>query len=95
MRAANITNGVVADLWEVNSLDAYASAGIELILAPDNVGMGDSYSNGVFTPKVIPPLTIAQQNAIIITKMAALEHKILCKLCDADPEYAALKKELR
>lgn len=47
MRAARIENGLVADLWEVPSLTAYE--GITLISAPDDIGLGWSYDNGVFT----------------------------------------------
>lgn len=75
MRAARIENGVVADMWEVPSLDCYASAGIELISAPDNVGMGDAYSDGVFTPAPIPPPTQAEVTAQAKATLAEIDSK--------------------
>jgi hypothetical protein len=53
MRAARIENGVVADLWEVPSLDCYGDL-YTLVEAPEWVQLGDTYSNGSFTPKPKP-----------------------------------------
>ena len=58
MRAAKLTNGIVTDLWEVPSLDCYASAGITLIEAPDFVGMGATYDGTTFVN--LPPLPPTQ-----------------------------------
>lgn len=75
MRAARIKNGVVADLWEVPALDSYASAGIELIAAPDDVGMGDSYANGIFTRAPVIPPTPAEITATTKAALATIDAK--------------------
>jgi len=61
MRAARIENGLVADLWEVDSLTAYASAGITLIAAPDEAGVGATYNGTTFVNPPPPPDTRTYQ----------------------------------
>ena len=48
MRAARIENGVVADLWEVPSLDCYGSE-VFLVEAPEDVKIGATYDVDGFT----------------------------------------------
>lgn len=53
MRAARIENGLVADLWEVPSLDCFD--GIALVTAPPWVSIGTAYEHGVgFTGDILP-----------------------------------------
>jgi hypothetical protein len=54
MRAARIENGVVADLWEVPSLDCYGEL-YTLVEAPEWVQLGASYDGLTFTNP--PPST--------------------------------------
>jgi len=44
MRAARIENGLVADLWDVPSLDCYGPD-VVLVEAPDHVQIGDGYDS--------------------------------------------------
>jgi len=46
MRAVRIENSVVADLWEVPSLDAFE--GVTLLAVSDEVGMGWGFVDGEF-----------------------------------------------
>jgi len=83
MRAARLTNGIVTDLWEVPSLDAYTSAGITLVAAPDEVVIGWAY-NGVGFIKPEPTADEAEsakQAAVAASKRAGIE--ILGVLCSA------------
>jgi len=64
MRAARIENGLVVDLWEVPSLVCYGSLYV-LAAAPDDVQMGASYADGVFTNPPPPPKTREQRIAEI------------------------------
>lgn len=53
MKAARIENGIVADLWEVPSLDCYE--GIDLVEAPNVCAVGWLFEAGVgFTPPQKP-----------------------------------------
>ena len=62
MRAARIENGVVADLWEVPSLDCFE--GITLVEAPAFVAMGASYDGSLFVnPVPVDTRTYAQKRA--------------------------------
>jgi hypothetical protein len=63
MRAARIENGIVADLWEVPSLDCFE--GITLIEAPAFVAMGASYDGSSFVNPAAPAdtRTYAQKRA--------------------------------
>jgi hypothetical protein len=65
MRAARIENGVVADLWEVPSLDCFGDL-YTLVEAPEWVQLGDTYSNGLFVPK---PKPIEQAKAEKLTEL--------------------------
>jgi hypothetical protein len=57
MRAARIENGVVADLWEVPSLDCYGEL-YTLVEAPDWVQLGAAYDGTTFiNPPPSTPLT--------------------------------------
>lgn len=57
----------------------------------------ESYAHLTPTAQQFPlhPTPAAIHNAPILAQMAILEHKILCALCDKDPEYAALKATLK
>lgn len=46
------------------------------------------------TPLPVDPPTPAELNAPILAKMAEVEHRILCALCEQDAEYMALKAQL-
>ena len=53
MRAARIENGLVADLWEVESLTAFE--GVLLVEVPDSVVMGATYDGTTFTNPLPAP----------------------------------------
>jgi len=59
MRAARIENGLVADLWEVESLTAFE--GVQLVEVPDSVAMGATYNGTTFTNPLPPPDTRTYQ----------------------------------
>lgn len=46
------------------------------------------------TPLPCDPPTAAELNAPILAKMAEVEHRIVCALCEKDAEYIALKAKL-
>lgn len=85
-RAARIENGVVADLWEVPSLTAFD--GIELISAPDGVGMGWSYAGGVFADNRPPPIPVIPQ--VVTMRQARLALLSAGKLAAVATAIAAL-----
>jgi hypothetical protein len=56
MRAARIENGIVADLWEVPSLDCYDDL-YTLVEAPEWVQMGATWDGETFINPPPPPKT--------------------------------------
>lgn len=68
MRAAQVIDGIVINIIEVDSLD----------LLPDLVdagmaNIGDSYADGIFTPKPIPAPTKDEINAPILAQIKDIE----------------------
>ena len=63
MKAARIENGVVADLWEVPSLNCFEE--ITLIQAAEFVEIGASYDGNLFVnpPAIADTRTYAQKRA--------------------------------
>lgn len=59
MKAARIDGGIVAELWDVPSLDCFD--GVVLIAAPDECAVGWGYAGGIFTaPAATPAETLAR-----------------------------------
>jgi hypothetical protein len=56
MRIAIVENGVVTNCVEADAAWALANNGVQ----SDTAGIGDSFSNGVFTPAAQPALTVKQ-----------------------------------
>jgi hypothetical protein len=61
MRAANIVNNLVANVWEVPSLNCYGDL-YNLVEAPTNVSVGWGYVNNQFIAPTPTPEEIQTQN---------------------------------
>jgi hypothetical protein len=61
MRAANIVNNLVANVWEVPSLNCYGDL-YNLVEAPTNVSVGWGYVNNQFIAPIPTPEEIQTQN---------------------------------
>jgi hypothetical protein len=70
MRAARIENGVVADLWEVPSLDCYGEL-YTLIEAPEWVQLGATWDGSTFVNPPSPPKTAEEIVAEFASKVQA------------------------
>lgn len=46
------------------------------------------------TPPTPAELTL-RANALILAQLAEMEHEIVCKLCESNPAYMALKVQLK
>jgi hypothetical protein len=68
MRAARIENGVVADLWEVPSLDCYGEL-YTLVEAPASVQLGATWDGATFVNPPPPPKTPEQIEAEFVAKV--------------------------
>jgi hypothetical protein len=70
MRAARIENGIVADLWEVPSLDCYGEL-YTLVEAPEWVQMGATWNGTTFVNPPHPPKTPEEIVAEFTAKVQA------------------------
>jgi hypothetical protein len=70
MRAARIENGVVADLWEVPSLDCYGEL-YTLVEAPEWVQLGATWDGTTFVNPPPPPKTQEEIVAEFTAKVQA------------------------
>lgn len=70
MRAARIENGIVADLWEVPSLDCYGDL-YTLVEAPKWVQLGATWDGATFVNPPPPPKTPEEIIAEITAKVQA------------------------
>jgi hypothetical protein len=70
MRAARIENGIVADLWEVPSLDCYGEL-YTLVEAPEWVQLGATWDGETFTNPPPPPKTPEEIIAEFTAKVQA------------------------
>ena len=70
MRAARIENGIVADLWEVPSLDCYGDL-YTLVEAPEWVQMGATWNGTTFVNPPPPPKTPEEIIAEFTAKIQA------------------------
>lgn len=95
MRVAEIKNGVVGEVSEINRPIA-DFPGCGYVEVPEEVEKGWQYNGTTFTPDAEQAdRTKARVNKPLLAQLAKLEHEILCKLCDSNPEYAALKAKLQ
>jgi hypothetical protein len=70
MRAARIDNGIVADLWEVPSLDCYGGL-YTLVEAPEWVQLGATWDGATFNNPPPPPKTPEEIIAEFTAKVQA------------------------
>lgn len=95
MRVAKIENGVVVEVSEINRPIA-DFPGCSYVEVTESVEKGWLYDGVDFTPDAGQVDRTKQRfNKAILAQLAKMEHDILCKLCESDPAYVALKAQLK
>jgi hypothetical protein len=97
MRAAQIENGIVVNVIEVESLDVFDG-----LVEAQNADIGDAWDGAQFIQRVEPSATAAEANAPILAALDTIDLKSIRALRDGDQgfiekyraESAALRKQL-